>query len=989
MSTQPPGHQRQHHGSMSAPLAVPAGTLLIDTYEILEHLNTGGMGEVYRGVNIHNDEVVAIKIVLPALAHDETILSLFQKESTVLRRIAHDAIVRYEVFTRDRALDRPCLIMEYAEGTPLSDRLEQGPLNLAEILVLLNRLAAGLDVAHRGGVVHRDLSPDNVILCNDQVAQAKIIDFGIAKASTPGSGTLIGGQFAGKPGYVAPEQLGLYEGHVTGQADIYSLGLLAAAAALGTPLDMGDTPAAAVMARVKVPDLDGIDPDLVPLLEWMLQPDPADRPASMADISAWITEHFSDLLEPDPAEARRQRPSSMPPGPRRTAPPPPRRRQTGAPTTPSPTSAPPATEQGTPARPERPAPQPTVLAERPPGVASDTPAPTEFAPPASVPPTAPPEDGEGDAPSTTQDAETQDPARPPASHPPGQTPGATQTPPAQQSRAPSQPPETDPIDAPDTQVPDETPPVKDTPASGAPAAPTKPRTAKTRAPSTPPATGAPTSTPPETPPTVVPSTPPRGTAARDAPTPASAPPVTHPPTPASSTPPATPATVPPTTPPQGKGAPDPSAPPQPPTTPDPSPEPPAPSPDKPAPAPPPQDADPSQPPVAPLTEAPPGEGDASPSAVPKNAPPQPVPEPPAPPQKGDETTVARQHTRPPAAEPQDEAASASPFGPATAPPTPLRKPEPEPEQRRGGLPVLPIAAVLGLGVIGGGLWVSGVFAPEPAPEVAVAPPPEPEPEPAPDPEPTPEPEPTPAPEPEPAPEPVPEPEPDPAPEPPDVQTLQAWLDERINDGPPAPCTWLPRGNDVTAVTAFAADPDAFASMRGAFADSFGEALPLTVHPLAEAQCPAFDRIAALEQGRPPTGRLGVMLPAQLARDPDATLEATLAGEVAGHLTVLVIDPAGRVQHVTELVSAGQISLAGQRVSPPLDEVPEGAAPPVFAVLALDTTEDLPIMERLPANAILPAHNAEEFWRFLGRDLDALPEPPDFAHGILPWPDTTP
>ena len=367
MSTQPPssGHQRQHHGSTAPPLAVPAGTLLIDTYEILEHLNTGGMGEVYRGVNIHNDEVVAIKIVLPALAHDETILSLFQKESTVLRRIAHDAIVRYEVFTRDRALDRPCLIMEYAEGPSLSDRMELGPLDLAEIMVLLQRLTAGLDVAHRGGVVHRDLSPDNVILCNGEVAQAKIIDFGIAKASTPGGRTLIGGQFAGKPGYVAPEQLGLYDGHVTGQADIYSMGLLAAAAALGHPLDMGDSPAAAVMARVKVPDLDGIDPELVPLLEWMLQPDPAHRPGSMAEISAWITEHFSDLIPPEappsntfaprPISPRSQSPgrSAPPPGPARSAPPP--------------ASAPPAPDTDAPACPVPPRDyQPTVLADRPP-----------------------------------------------------------------------------------------------------------------------------------------------------------------------------------------------------------------------------------------------------------------------------------------------------------------------------------------------------------------------------------------------------------------------------------------------------------------------------------------------------------------------------------------------------------------------------------------------------------------------------------------------
>ena len=250
-----PRPERARPAITRSPIQLAAGTVLIGTYEITDHLNTGGMGEVYRGINIHNGEVVAIKIVLPALAHDEKILSLFQKESTVLRRIAHDAIVRYEVFTIDPGISRPCLVMEFVEGVSLGDHMEQGAMPEADVLGLLRRLADGLAVAHRAGVVHRDLSPDNVILREGGVDTAKIIDFGIAKETRAGGGTLIGGQFAGKPGYVAPEQLGLYEGHVTGQADIYSLGLLAAAAARGSPLDMGDNPADAVRARLSVPDL--------------------------------------------------------------------------------------------------------------------------------------------------------------------------------------------------------------------------------------------------------------------------------------------------------------------------------------------------------------------------------------------------------------------------------------------------------------------------------------------------------------------------------------------------------------------------------------------------------------------------------------------------------------------------------------------------------------------------------------------------------------
>jgi serine/threonine protein kinase len=326
----------------SSPIQIPSGTVLIGTYEIVAHINTGGMGEVYRGVNIHNGEAVAIKIVLPALAHDEKILSLFQKESTVLRRISHDAIVRYEVFTIDPEIARPCLVMEYVEGVPLGDRMESDPLSEAEVMTLLRRLADGLEVAHRAGVVHRDLSPDNVILREGRVENAKIIDFGIAKETTPGGRTLIGGQFAGKPGYVAPEQLGLYNGHVTGQADIYSLALLAAAAALGRPIDMGDNPAEAVRARMSVPDLSGLPERLAELLGWMLQPDPADRPADMAAVLAALT---PTSLPPGSWPPGTNPPGSWPPG--TTPPGAVSDTGTGSPFGPPPVSTPPAGEAAT------------------------------------------------------------------------------------------------------------------------------------------------------------------------------------------------------------------------------------------------------------------------------------------------------------------------------------------------------------------------------------------------------------------------------------------------------------------------------------------------------------------------------------------------------------------------------------------------------------------------------------------------------------------
>lgn len=274
--------------------AVTAGTRIIGTYEIERLINTGGMGEVYRGRNIHNGEPVAIKIVLPHLANDEMIVSLFQKEAKILGRLFHEAIVRYHVFTNDPEIGRPCIVMEFVEGTSMNEVVKRGPMSLEDVKVLLRRLAGALDKAHTVGVVHRDLSPDNVILEEGQVGHAKIIDFGIAKSSMKGDATLLQGQFAGKFSYVAPEQLGAFGGNVDGRTDIYSLGLMMVAVCQGRVLNMGKSIVEAVRARGGVPDLSGVYPELRPLLEHMLEPNPENRPATMAQV-ARLVDHPEEI----------------------------------------------------------------------------------------------------------------------------------------------------------------------------------------------------------------------------------------------------------------------------------------------------------------------------------------------------------------------------------------------------------------------------------------------------------------------------------------------------------------------------------------------------------------------------------------------------------------------------------------------------------------------------------------------------------------------
>lgn len=284
------------------------GTQLSGIYELDERIAFGGMGEVYRGHNIQTGDHVAIKIVLPEFARDQTILSLFRKEASILNHLSHDAVVRYHVFTIDPGIGRPYLAMEFVDGESLFDIMRRGPMPVEEVRKLCHRLASGLAAVHQAGAIHRDLSPDNIILPGGRVDRAKIIDFGIARSATVGGETLIGGKFAGKYNYVSPEQLGLYSGDVSEQSDIYSLGLVLAAALRGKPIDMSGSQYEIIEKRRTVPDLSDIDDDFRGIVEAMLQPDPQDRPVSMADI-ARMTRGEDEATTPPPSRTPRDRPA--------------------------------------------------------------------------------------------------------------------------------------------------------------------------------------------------------------------------------------------------------------------------------------------------------------------------------------------------------------------------------------------------------------------------------------------------------------------------------------------------------------------------------------------------------------------------------------------------------------------------------------------------------------------------------------------------------
>jgi serine/threonine protein kinase len=264
------------------------GVRLNDLYELGPLIAHGGMGEVYRGFNVVTNDPVAIKMILPELSSNPEAFAMFKREASTLHNLQHEAIVRYFVFSVDPDLQRAYLAMEFVDGPSLSKSVSNRPMTVEEVGILQRRLAGALHAAHQAGIIHRDISSENIILQNGDPRHAKIIDFGIARSLRATDGTIIGESFAGKYNYASPEQLGLAGGVVAARSDIYSLGLVLAEALRGRPLDMSGSQAETIEKRRRVPDLSDIPSSIRPLIAQMLQPLPADRPESMAAVAAWL-----------------------------------------------------------------------------------------------------------------------------------------------------------------------------------------------------------------------------------------------------------------------------------------------------------------------------------------------------------------------------------------------------------------------------------------------------------------------------------------------------------------------------------------------------------------------------------------------------------------------------------------------------------------------------------------------------------------------------
>lgn len=203
------------------------GSLIAERLEILSLIGAGGMSTVYRAKHLLLDRIVAVKVMQVGKVDDHAVRR-FQQEAKAATALNHPNIATVREFGMAESGD-PYLVMDYIEGTSLSDLIKQdGALSVERTKAIMTQVCAGLQHAHSLGIVHRDLKPANVMLLKDATGSetAKIVDFGIAKIlQSDGKSELTkAGEIFGTPLYMSPEQ-GLGK-TVDARSDIYSLGCM-------------------------------------------------------------------------------------------------------------------------------------------------------------------------------------------------------------------------------------------------------------------------------------------------------------------------------------------------------------------------------------------------------------------------------------------------------------------------------------------------------------------------------------------------------------------------------------------------------------------------------------------------------------------------------------------------------------------------------------------------------------------------------------------
>ncbi len=211
------------------------GSMFAYRYQIIEELGKGGMGKVYKANDTKINEKIALKLIKPEVAADKKTIERFSNELKFARKIRHKNVC--QMFDLNEEKGTHYITMEYVRGEDLKRLIRKmGQLSVGQVIPIAKQVCEGLAEAHRLGVVHRDLKPQNIMV--DEEGNARIMDFGIARSIT-GKGITGAGVMIGTPEYMSPEQV---EGkEIDQRTDICQLGIMLYEMLTGREPFEGDT----------------------------------------------------------------------------------------------------------------------------------------------------------------------------------------------------------------------------------------------------------------------------------------------------------------------------------------------------------------------------------------------------------------------------------------------------------------------------------------------------------------------------------------------------------------------------------------------------------------------------------------------------------------------------------------------------------------------------------------------------------------------------
>jgi serine/threonine-protein kinase len=257
----------------------------IGRYQVLQEIGRGGMATVYLTRDQFSGRRVAVKVLPPQFTHDPRFRGWFKREARAIAALEHAYIVPVYDFGEEEG--QPYIVMRYMPGGTLADRITHQPLALADAAPIIQRLAEGLDAAHRRGIVHRDLKPRNVLF--DDEGQAFLSDFGLARFSDAMTTISSFGLF-GTPAYVSPEQA---DGgrKIDHRSDVYSLGVILYEMLAGQRPFNAETPMGLLLKHVTepMPPINtaalGLPPEINSILGRALAKKPEDRFQSTLELA--------------------------------------------------------------------------------------------------------------------------------------------------------------------------------------------------------------------------------------------------------------------------------------------------------------------------------------------------------------------------------------------------------------------------------------------------------------------------------------------------------------------------------------------------------------------------------------------------------------------------------------------------------------------------------------------------------------------------------